>query len=281
LDLSFCVSQLRIAFPFVFIGVFFILDNRMDVILLSILRGEQDVGLYSAAATIVTGLAMVPEGFRTAIYPILARYQAQSTEATRRLYARSFKYLLLLAVPMALGVTLTADEAIHVIYGSAFAPAGWVLRILAWSLLAFSLTVLNGRLLIVNDRQDLMARFLMVSATSNLVLNILLVPTAGAVGSALAKVVSSTMLLLLSQGAAMRLLSGFSPSGFIGRPLIAGIIMGGLVWLLRPWGLVIQIPAGAIAYVATLLALRTFPREEQALWQRALLQLRQQEALDE
>lgn len=272
LDSAFCLRQLRIAFPFIFVGVFFILDNRLDVILLSVLIDEQAVGFYTAAIAIVTALAMLPQGFRTAIFPVLARYQATSIEATTRLFARSFKYLFLLALPMMLGIMLIADEAVHLVYGSAFSPAVPVLRIAVWSFLVYSLTILNTRLLIVNNRQDLVARFLLVSASSTVVLNLFLAPVAGAVGAAIARSISSTILFLLSAQAAWSLLDGFSPWHYLGRPLAAGGIMIGVVLLLKPWGLLAQIPVAVVVYLGALLALGTFLPEEQMFWRRIWLQ---------
>lgn len=271
IDWPFCIRQLRIAVPFVFIGLFFILDNRVDIILLSVLSDERSVGLYSAAVTIVTALAMIPQGFRTAIYPVLARYQATDAKATLQLYAHSFKYLLLLALPMTLGAFLVADDIIRLVYRSDFAPSGAILRIAVWSLLAYSLNILNSRFLIVSERQDLVARFLLISLVSTIVLNVLLVPFSGAVGAAIVKSITAILLFSLNEQSASRLLEGFSPWRFLLRPLVAGLLMTIVALSLKPYGLFVVIPAAAGAYFTVLLFLGTFSRQERDLWRRTLL----------
>lgn len=272
LDCPFCRKQLCMALPFIFVGMFFILDNRTDVILLSIIKDEETVGFYSAAATIVTALSMIPQGIRTAIYPVLARYQSTSSGTIPNLYVRLFKYLFLLALPMALGTMLIADESVCLIYEASFAPSIPVLRVLIWYVLLYSLSILHSRLLIVNNRQDLVAKYLLTSLSINVVLNVLLVPIASAVGAAIAKVVAASTLFLLSGRAARRIIGISFPWQLLPRPLTAGGIMAASVLLLRPWGLVAQIPVAAIIYCGTLIALRTFSPEEQALWQQALAQ---------
>jgi len=265
-DWAFCRQQVRIAIPFVFVSVFFIMDNRLGIVLLSLLGNEEMVGHYSAAMTIVSALMMLPEGYRTAVFPVMAHFQTQSEAAVTRLYAQSFKYLLLLALPLATGMMLVANDVIALVYKPDFAPAGPVLSVIVWSLGFFFLNMINSRLLIVNDRQDLIARSLLVNTVVTVVLNVLLVPLFGVLGAAIAKATTAALLFVQYSLAAKRHLKNFSPWPYLGRPVAASALMTISVLIAHSYSLFIQIGVGAAVYLVTLVVTGTFPPEERTMW---------------
>ncbi len=270
IDRHFCQRQLRVAFPFIFIGVFFILDNRLDIIVLSFIADEQAIGLYAAAAAVVTALAMFPQGVRTAILPILTRYQKRSPDSAKRLYQQIFKYMLLIVLPMAVGVMLTADSIIQLIYTEEFAPSATVLSVLVWSFVFYSLNIINSRMLIVHNRQAFIARFLLASLIINVILNVILVPQIGIVGASAAKVGSAAILFGLSQYAVRGLLGNLSLSDKLLRPIVGVLLMTAAVLLVAQFGLWVQIAVGILIYCGALWVTGAFTREERQLWRRAL-----------
>ncbi len=262
IDLTFCRRQLRIAFPFVFVSVFYILDNRTDVILLSKFSTEREVGFYGAANTIVGALTLLPFAYRTSIFPVMSRLYAEAPAAMRRLFNRSFKYLFLVGLPIAVGTTLLAQPLLTIIFGPDFAPASVVLQVLIWSLAVLFLNVLNSRVMVVADRQDIIARFLALVLTANLLLNVVLIPRWGAAGSAVARVVSTLLLFVLSVVFIRRELVAFEVSGYLWRPGLAAGAMAGVLLLARAWPVVSLILLGGVVYLLTLIVLGAFSQED-------------------
>ena len=64
-------------------------EFQVDVILLSFLHGEREVGIYSAATTVVATLLIISQAYRFAVYPTMAAIAAESEERLRRLYDKS------------------------------------------------------------------------------------------------------------------------------------------------------------------------------------------------
>lgn len=267
LDFRFALAQLRIALPFFFVAMFFILDNRLDVVLLSMLSTDYEVGLYSAAVSVVTALSMIPQGFRTSIFPILARYQKTSEDAMKRLYKKATKYLIVFALPATLGTMAIAGDIVSLVYGSSFAASAWLLQIVIWSFLTYCLTVIASRLLIVWDQQSRLANSLFLSALVTVVLNLLLVPRMAATGASIAKVVSSIVLLTLVQWTVMKRLRGtLNLWSLIWRPLLAAVGMLACVLLTDPLGVIIQIVVGICIYLLLMMLLGGLTSEEIEMW---------------
>jgi O-antigen/teichoic acid export membrane protein len=266
IDLPFSRRQLAAGFPFLLIGVFFILESQLDVILLSRLRDEYQVGLYGAASTVVSALILIPTAFQTAVFPVMSRLYATAPAALERLYDQSLKYLLLAGLPIAVGVTVLASDIVTLAFGRQFAPGASVLQILVWALFLIFLNVPNARLLVVTDQQRIIAVFLLTSLTINVVLNLLLIPRWGAAGSATARVISTSVLFVVIAQFVYRHVYRFNPLPFLPRPALAATAMLVGLFILREQPAFVLIPAGALIYFAVLAALRTFSREDLVLW---------------
>jgi O-antigen/teichoic acid export membrane protein len=91
--------------------------------MLSLMKGDAAVGLYSAAYQLINALGFIPVAFTAALLPVLSRLHITGQDSLRFAYQKSFKYLLLVALPIAVATTLVADRIILGIYSSGFSEA--------------------------------------------------------------------------------------------------------------------------------------------------------------
>lgn len=269
---AFIHPQLRLSWPFVFIGIFFILDNRLDNVILSFVSSEEAIGLYGAASAVIVALGMIPQGYRIAVLPILTRTYQASTERLLTFYARSYKYLLLIGLPLTAATFLLADELIPLIYRHELPAAVPSLQIMSLMLACLFLNVLDNRLLIVVNRQDLLARFLVITTGLNVLINLVLSPSLGAVGASIARVVSVVTLFILNAWVLRPYLPGFQGWRYVTRPLLGTLVMSLAVWQSAAWGLWAQTAIGLTVYLLVLLLLGTFPAEERTLFYQLIQQ---------
>jgi O-antigen/teichoic acid export membrane protein len=255
-------AQLTVAYPFIFIGMFFIMDNRLDNILISFLNTEEAVGLYTAATAVMVALSMLSEGYRMAILPLFSRYRQEWPDQVRRLYEQSFKYILIITLPLSLATMLMAADLIRLIYRQNLAAAVPALQIMSFSLVFLFLSTLNNRLLVVYDRQALIARFLGITVLQNIIINLLLVPSFGAVGAAVARFASSFTLYLLIAWAVRQLIPRLQFWQYTWRPLLSALLMGLIIWQIADWGIWWQTVIGGLVYGAALLLLGTLSTSE-------------------
>ena len=229
------------------------------------LLGESEVGWYGAATTIVFTLAMVPQGYRLAIYPLMAHY-AEDRQKLVRLYESSLRYLGTLVLPMIAGIELLAPSIIELVFSSDFVPSITILRTLAPVLFFIFLNVPNVRMMFVHNRQSWVTGMLLGSMTINIILNLGLIPKLGPLGSAWARVCSSlvfftTNILVLRWGEA-KLITGLFR--ILWRPALATLLMTGILVFLD-WPLLFIILVGMMVYFGILLTIEGIPDEDWCL----------------
>ncbi len=261
------IPQLSGMLPFVFIGVFYTIEYQVDTLMLAQLQGTDAVGIYSAATAILYGLLLLPQAYRTAVFPVLSRLYLTQGERFVWTYQKSFKYMLLIALPLALTIGLMAYPLIQLLYTSAFVAAAPVLQILLIVFVVNMANVPSARALIVTNHQRWVAPLQGGSMVLNIGLNLWLIPSWGAMGSAWARVGSAVVYflvtLILTQWRVVpsRLTNGLWQIGLASMALI--IVTVGLNALGWWWGL--SACAGLAAYVVTLVLARGISTDEYAV----------------
>ena len=262
IDWSFCKSLAKAALPFLLVSVFTAITYRTDMVMLSLMKGNAAVGFYSAAYRLIDVLSFIPVAFTTALFPVFSQLHISGQDSLRFAYQRSFKYLLLVGLPIAVATTLVADRIILGIYASGFNEAAAALRILIWGIPFSFLNSLLGTTLISINRQDLMARLSFLLMVLNVIGNLLLIPKYSYVGASIATVVTSALACALCLYFVSRLVCPVGLHRLIIRPTMACAVMVGSLILLRHLNLFLVVPVVAIIYLAVLLLLKTFTRED-------------------
>jgi O-antigen/teichoic acid export membrane protein len=270
LNRSFWTTNLRLALPFLTIGFLLTLEYQTDVIILSKVRGEAEVGWYGAVTTIVFALTMIAQSYRAAVYPLMVRYHKSDPDRLGHLYDLSMFYLGSLALPMAAGLTLLSQPIILTVYKSAFSNAILPLQIIAWYLVFNFLNIPNSRIMLVGDQQKRLTYFLLASMGLNILLNLILDPPLGAAGASLARVCSALVFFSINYDYIRRHIHPHHLFQGLKTALAATLVMAGVVWFVRSFSMWLAILAGMLVFIGTLIALRGVTEEEK-LWIGALL----------
>jgi len=270
LDVHFCWRQIGNALPFFVSSLFYVLDNRLDVILLSFFHTESVVGIYSAAASITMALMILPQAYRTAVFAPMSRLYATSRQALEWLYNESFRYLMFLALPITGGVILLAKPLTAALYSPEFIEAVSVLQVLMIPTALLFANILNARLLIVADRQWVVARNFIVSLMVNVTFNLWLTPRWGATGVAWARLASSAILFSFNYLYVFRHIYRFNPFPTLWRPAFAVTIMGVAVASLPQEAWPVAVTLGAVIYWIMLRLSGAFTDSDVKRWKRIL-----------
>jgi O-antigen/teichoic acid export membrane protein len=187
--------MVREAAPFWLAGAFTLVYARADVLLLKPLSTDAEVGAYRAAGQLVEVVKQLPVLLMTATFPQLARAFHESRAGLARV-ERTLGGLLA-AGGLVAGVALfaAADPIVGLAFGADFARAVPALRTMA---LAVPLLYLNCGVLhffVARDRGTLNMAFAAAMVVVNVAANLLLDGRLGAVGAAVATVVTEAALL--------------------------------------------------------------------------------------
>ncbi|MGB9979479.1 flippase [Methanobacterium sp.] len=260
-DLNFWKYLLMQALPLSIAIVFSVIIFKIDTILLSILKGSAVVGWYTVAYNILQALFIVPTAFTTSIFPLLSTFHISSKESLKLTYQKSFKYLTILGIPTAVGITLLADKIILLVYTQEFIPAIIALQILVWTVPFIFLTILFGAVVTSINRQNLLMKILFIVMIFNIILNLILIPQFSYIGSAIATVLSELVTFILFFKFLSNYVCRFSSRDAIFKTIIASGIMS-LFIIYASINVLFVIPIAIIIYFVTLILLNTFSKDE-------------------
>ena len=262
------------ALPFGVSGISYVFMQRFDTVLMSFVLTDAAVGWYNVPWTLINMILLIAQSVAIAMYPSLVRSHTENPESLPQVVWQSIKYLLIVCLPIAVGGTVLADRIIITLYKETFFNSIPVLQVTLWALPSLFLLELLGRVASTLHLERPAARVNVINAGVTVVLNLILVPTIGILGAALALLSGRTIRLiqywrLIGND---RLVS--RRWGSLLRIILAATAMGTTVFFLRQLptfgvvdskaGLLMLIGTGAVVYAVALLALGGIERQELA-----------------
>jgi O-antigen/teichoic acid export membrane protein len=223
------------AIPFALLMVYGILIRRVDLLLMGWLRPLDEVAIYGVAAKIADALSLLSTSMVGALFPAFSAKLASSRQEVWRLYNDSIGVFAILGFGAALAMLALAEPAILLVSGPKYLIGAVALRWLGW---AFLFNVLSGPVgIVLLAAEDQMKQLMVMCAvviSSNIVLNVWLIPLYSYNGAAIAMFVSAFL------GFAGRLILARTYFGqwphllsTIWRPCIAALGMAGALGLLH------------------------------------------------
>jgi len=184
-------------FPIALIIAFTTFYLQFNKILLLKWKGEEAVGIYGAVDTIVMTFLVISNSLVLATFPIISRENRVDKDKTFYIYKSVFKVLVSFGLPIVLGGILLNREVVLLIYGNEFSESSEVLKILVWLTPLLFLTNFTGSCLIAIEKQKLLATICGFNSLLNLSLNLILIPTFGYVGAAVASIATEGINLII------------------------------------------------------------------------------------
>jgi len=240
-----------------------VLFPSVNVLLLSLFRGDAAVGWYDAGRKWLDALSPIPALFTFAAFPVMARQAVQDLTALRRSVRLAVKALTILSLPAAVLVTLAATSLVGLLSGSAFLPYGAIaLRLLIWSIVFGWINSLTNYVLIALNRQRYVLLVSGGRVLFTVLANLLLTPRFGYVASAWILTAGELLLLALFSVDLRRRLGPLGWLGTLGRPALAGLAMGAASWGAAQVSLPLAFLVGPAVYVAAFFLLRVLSAED-------------------
>src|SRR5260370_20202805 len=153
LDYQFCLATFRSAVTFLGIDGTIAVMSSLNVLLLSKLATETEVGLYSAATQLMVPLLLVYQSIGQSVFPLMCRKVEPGFQSLKRISAQVIEVLLILALPALAGLFFLWDWALSILYNDpVFQQALPALRIVAWVLISQVFTIVLGQALVATHR---------------------------------------------------------------------------------------------------------------------------------
>lgn len=172
-----------------------LLVNRADIIMLGALSTLEATGLYAVALRICQLLTIPSMTIQTFIAPNVSDAEAKGDgERSRSLFRLSLLFAVASALPLAAAFSYWREPLITVAFGNDFLPAASVILVLALGKVFVAISNALSSYMMMTDRERLFSALSTASMVVNLIANFILIPLHGAVGAALATLLSVTLL---------------------------------------------------------------------------------------
>jgi O-antigen/teichoic acid export membrane protein len=181
---------LRDSWPLLIAGLAVILYMRLDVVMLQQLAGEREVGIYAAATRISEVWYFLPVVVTSSVSPSIIKSHAIDNALYLKRLKRLYFYMAWLAIGLSLPTALASGWITRILYGVQFKQAGPVLAVHLWASIAVFMGVASSPFMVIEQLQKISLYRTLIGMVCNVALNIVLIPKIGAMGAAIATVVS-------------------------------------------------------------------------------------------
>ncbi len=163
---------------------------KIDQVMLGVLVSDTELGYYSAAVKISESWYFVPLMISNALFPAILDAKRKSVTTYRKRLQQLCDYYFLISFALALVVTLLANTIIDVTYGQIYSSSAFILKIHIWAGIFIFLRTVLSKWLIAEEKYKFSLVSQFSGALANVILNFILIPRYGAIGAAIATIIS-------------------------------------------------------------------------------------------
>jgi O-antigen/teichoic acid export membrane protein len=171
------------------------LNYRLDILLVGFFLGPTEVGLYATATALAERIWELPHAIRTVMLHRVA--VATSSLDANVLTARAVRIVSLLLLFVGIGIVLGARMLVIALYGSEYVGSIQPLVVLVPGIWALGIGKLLATHMAGSGRPEVGTYAAVISIVFTVALDVVLIPTMGIVGAALASSVAYTIAVVV------------------------------------------------------------------------------------
>lgn len=207
---------------------------NMDTTMLGVMKGDHDVGLYTAAIKINRIVCSLITSVCTVFIPRLSYYvEKKMKKEFDTLIYQALNYIMCLTIPAAAGLSILSEEIILLFSGMKFIEAVPIMRVICINIV---FSVVNGFLTyqifmpLSKEKETLYATI--GGAVVNVILNYFLIKEIGPAGAAMASVIAEMSVFLICRWYMRKFYDSYKLFAELWKYLAATVIMAVVgVWI--------------------------------------------------
>lgn len=171
----------------------------LDSTMLGLLKGDEEVGLYTAAVRINKIVNTLITSFGVVLIPRLSNYIGKGEKNNLEdLIEKAYHFTFLFSVPACIGLYMLSDDIILFFSGKDFWKAAYTMRLLTPIVVVIPFSVVtNLQIFVPMKKEKLILRSTCAGAITNFICNMLLVPELSEDGAAVATVIAETVVTVI------------------------------------------------------------------------------------
>ena len=176
--------------PIALSAIFVLINMEIDKVMIGGLYGDIEVGYYTIAARLSQIWYFIPMVIGVSVFPALIAKRSVNKELFKLKLQKVYSFLTFFAVLISIPFVLFADQIVIMLFGEEYANSGNMLAIHVMSLIFIFHISLRSRVLLLEGLTKFIAIDYAILVVLNIILNLVLIPTYGGIGAAIASLIS-------------------------------------------------------------------------------------------
>ena len=178
------------SWPLLFSAIAIIIYMKIDQVLLQVMVGERELGLYSAAVRISEIWYFVPVTIMSSLFPVIIAAKERGPEQYYKILRWTFRLMAGLSVSVAVIVSFTGAWIIPLLFGQEYAEASKILSVHVWAGVPVAMGAATSPWVVTEGVTTVTLHRTIFGALVNVALNLWLIPIYGGLGAAIATLIA-------------------------------------------------------------------------------------------
>lgn len=233
-----------------------------DIVIMSVMRSQSEVGLYGAAYKVLDVITVVPYIFMGLALPFLTKaWSARDFGGFRRKLSMSFDFLAMIAVPVMFGGIAVSADLMAFIAGEDFRVSGIYMAVLMIGAMAVYWQAIYAHAFVAMGRQREFIWIYAANAVLSLTLYIVLIDLFGGLGAAAVTALGELFVATATTIMVTRM-TKFRPDLVrLSKIMLACAVMFALLMIGAQLHVLLRVIIGMLSYSLTLYAIGGVPME--------------------
>jgi len=186
------IQFLKDAWPLILSGLAIAIYLKIGQIMIKKMLSNEEVGYYAAAVRLCEAWYFIPMAVTTSLYPAIVNAKKVSEVLYLNRLQKLYDIMAWISIGIAIPVTIFSELIVKVLLGAEYLPSAPVLTIYIWAGVPTFLGVATSQFLITENLTLFSFYRTLIGMILNVLLNFIMIPKWGIVGSAYATLISYT-----------------------------------------------------------------------------------------
>lgn len=164
--------------------------QHSDRIMIKLMIGETETGFYSAAITCIGISAFVFTAIIDSARPIILEEKGRNPALYEKRVVQLYSIITYVSLAQSIGMTLLAKPLVLLLYGAEYTKTASILAVAVWYVTFGYYGSVRNIWILAENQQKYLTGINVAGAIANVLLNLCLIPVWGAMGAAVASVVT-------------------------------------------------------------------------------------------
>lgn len=164
--------------------------QHTDRIMIKMMIGEAETGLYSAAISCIGISGFVFAAVIDSARPVILEMKRKDQTMYETRVTQLYSIMTCMSLAQSIGMTLLAKPLVYLLYGAEYAKSASILAVAVWYITFGYYGSVRNIWILAEDKQKYLTGINLAGAIANVTLNLCLIPVWGAIGAAVASLIT-------------------------------------------------------------------------------------------